>query len=85
MWKRGHLTSVPYVPMESAPERATEWYTEEERDRLLQGMFEMFPQWYAFFYLTTRLGLRTGEVYAIARDRIRDIPQPRREGAPACG
>ena len=73
MWKRGHLTSVPYVPMESAPERATEWYT-EERDRLLQGMFEMFPQWYVFFYLTTRLGLRTGEVYAIARDRIRDIP-----------
>jgi integrase len=74
MWKRGHLTSVPYVPMESAPERAPKWYTEEERDRLLQGMFEMYPQWYAFFYLTTRLGLRTGEVYAIARDRIRDIP-----------
>ena len=60
--------------MESAPERATDWYTEEERDRLLAGMFEMFPRWYAFFYLTTRLGLRTGEVYAIARDRIRDIP-----------
>ena len=37
MWKRGHLTSVPYVPMESAPERATEWYTEEERDRLLHA------------------------------------------------
>ena len=34
----------------------------------------MYPQWYAFFYLTTRLGLRTGEVYAISRDRIRDIP-----------
>jgi len=45
-----------------------------ERDRLLAGMFEMFPGWYAFFYLTTRLGLRTGEVYAIARDRIRDLP-----------
>ena len=27
-----------------------------------------------FFYLTTRLGLRTGEVYAISRDRIRDVP-----------
>ena len=74
MWKRGHLKSVPYVPMESAPEPAIDWYTEEERDRLLRGMFDMFPQWYAFFYLTTRLGLRTGEVYAIARDRIRDIP-----------
>jgi len=74
MWKRGHLKSVPYVPMESTPERATDWYTEEERDRLLAGMFEMFPRWYAFFYLTTRLGLRTGEVYAIARNRIRDIP-----------
>ncbi len=74
MWRRGHLKSVPYVPMESVPEPAIDWYTEEERDRLLRGMFDMFPQWYAFFYLTTRLGLRTGEVYAIARDRIRDIP-----------
>ena len=70
MWKRGHLPSVPYVPMESAPER----YTEQERDRFLDGMFEMFPQWYTFFYITTRLGLRTGEVYAISRDRIRDVP-----------
>jgi integrase len=34
----------------------------------------MYPQWYAFFYVTTRLGLRRGEVYAISRDRIRDVP-----------
>jgi len=74
MWKRGHLPSVPYVPMESVPERNPEWYSEEERDRLLVGIFEMFPQWYAFFYLTTRLGLRAGEVYAVARSRIRDVP-----------
>jgi integrase len=60
--------------MKGAPERATDWYAEEERDWLLQGMFEMFPQWYAFFYLTTRLGLRTGEVYAIAKDRTRALP-----------
>ena len=30
------------------------------------------PRWYGFFSLTTCLGLRTGEVYAISRDRIRD-------------
>lgn len=74
MWKRGLLASVPYVPMESVPEARAEWYTEEERDRLLDGMFRMQPRWYTFFYLTTRLGLRTGEVYAISRTRIRDIP-----------
>jgi hypothetical protein len=60
--------------MESVPERSPEWYTEEERDRLLVGIFETHPQWYTFFYLTTRLGLRAGEVYAVARSRIRDVP-----------
>ena len=50
------------------------WHNEAERDRLLRGMFETQPRRYAFFYLTTRLGLRTGEVYAISRDRIRDVP-----------
>ena len=34
----------------------------------------MYPRWYAFFYLTTRLGLRRGEVYAISRDRVREVP-----------
>ena len=41
---------------------------------MLFGIFEMHPQWYTFFYLTTRLGLRAGEVYAVARSRIRDVP-----------
>ncbi|MGB5545117.1 MAG: tyrosine-type recombinase/integrase [Polyangiales bacterium] len=74
MWKRGRLASVPYVPTQSVPEHSPDWYTEAERDRLLDGIFEMYPEWYLFFYLTTRLGLRRGEVYAISRDRIRDIP-----------
>ena len=74
MWKRGLLATVPYVPMESVPEAGAEWYTEDERDRFLEGMFRMQPRWYAFFYVTTRLGLRTGEVYAISKSRIRDIP-----------
>ena len=74
MWKRGILAAVPYVPMERVPEARAQWYTEEERDRLLEGMFRMQPSWYTFFYLTTRLGLRTGEVYAISRSRIRDVP-----------
>jgi len=46
----------------------------EERGRLLDGIFEMYPEWYLFFYLTTRLGLRRGEVHAISKDRARDIP-----------
>jgi integrase len=73
-WKRGHLASVPYVPMESAPKTQPSWYSEQQRDRFLDGMFELQPQWYTFFYLTARLGLRAGEVYAIARSRLRDIP-----------
>ena len=74
MWKRGQLASVPYVPTRPVAEYKPDWYTEAERDRLLDGIFERYPQWYTFFYLTTRLGLRRGEVYAISRDRIRNIP-----------
>ncbi|MBW1756906.1 MAG: hypothetical protein JRJ80_12140 [Deltaproteobacteria bacterium] len=53
MWKRGHLQAVPHVPAETVPDVAPDWYTEPERDRLLDGIFEMHPRWYAFFYLTT--------------------------------
>ena len=74
MWKRGHLPSVPYVPMESVPKTKPNWYSEEERDRLLDGMFRLQPQWYLFFYITARLGLRLAEVYALSRSRVRDIP-----------
>jgi integrase len=74
VWKRGMLQAVPYVPMEPVPRKHKDWYTEQERDRLLAGMFEHRPHWYLFFYLTVRLGLRLSEVYAIARDRVRDIP-----------
>ncbi|MGB9338424.1 MAG: hypothetical protein WCB63_04275, partial [Polyangiales bacterium] len=64
----------PYVPTEKVIRNQPLWYTENERDRFLEGMFRMQPRWYVFFYLTTRLGLRTGEVYAISRDRVRDVP-----------
>jgi integrase len=74
MWKRGKLVSVPYIPRESVPQKHQDWYTQEERDRLLDGMFRMYPQWYLFFYLTCRLGLRRGEVYAISHSQIRHIP-----------
>jgi integrase len=74
MWTRGRLQSVPYVPTVSVPDHHADWYTEEERDQLLDGFFTRFPGWYAFFYLTTRLGIRRGEVYAIARDRVRNVP-----------
>ena len=80
MWKRGHLQAVPHVPAETVPDVAPDWYTEPERDRLLDGIFEMHPRWYAFFYLTTRLGLRRGEVYAISRDRIRATAPDHRSG-----
>jgi integrase len=74
LWKRGRLQAVPYVPMESVPTKHVDWYTQEERDRLLEGFFRLEPQWYLFYYLTTRLGLRTGEVYAIAHRQIRREP-----------
>ena len=74
MWKRGRLASLPYIPTESIPIRHQDWYTQEERDRLLDGMFRWYPQWYLFFYLTCRLGLRRGEVYAISHRQIRQIP-----------
>jgi integrase len=73
-WKRGYLASVPYVPMESAPKTQPRWYPEQERDRFLDGLFELQPQWYTFYYITLRLGLRAGEVYAVSRSRLRDIP-----------
>jgi len=73
-WKRGLLPTVPYVPMDSVPRGHRDWYTEQERDRLLAGMFELQPAWYLFYYLSLRLGLRLSEVYAISRDRVRDIP-----------
>jgi len=71
MWTRGRLASVPFVPTLRVPDSHQDWYTEAERDLLLDGIFARFPAWYAFFYVTTRLGLRRGEVYAIAHDRIR--------------
>lgn len=74
LWKRGKLRNVPYVPMESVTRRHVDWYTMEERDQLLEGMFRLEPQWYLFYYLTTRLGLRTGEVYAITHSQFRREP-----------
>ena len=73
-WKRGLLAAVPYVPTERTPKKPPKWYSESERDRFLAGMFEFQPEWYLFFYLSARLGLRASEVYAIARSRLRDIP-----------
>jgi integrase len=74
LWKRSKLRGVPYVPMESVPKAHVDWYTKEERDQLLEGMFRLEPQWYLFYYLTARLGLRTGEVYAISHRQIRREP-----------
>jgi integrase len=74
LWKRSKLKAVPFVPMEATTKKHVDWYTKEERDRLLEGMFRLEPQWYLFFYLTARLGLRTGEVYAIAHRQIRREP-----------
>jgi len=70
-WKRGKLKALPYVPMDSVPRNHAEWYDQQERDRLLDEMYRSYPQWYAFFYLTCRLGLRRGEVYALTHDQVR--------------
>jgi integrase len=60
--------------MESVPRAHVDWYTEQERDQLLEGMFRLEPQWYLFYYFTARLGLRTGEVYAITHGQVRRQP-----------
>jgi len=73
-WKRGKLPTVPYVPMASVPTQHRDWYTEEERDRLLDGIFRLQPQWYLFYYLTVRLGLRVSEVYAVSHRQVRERP-----------
>ncbi len=74
-WKRALIANVPYVPMEEMPVgREAQWYTEAERDRLLAAMYVLRPRWYLFYYLTVRLGLRKGEVYAVAGSRIREVP-----------
>ena len=74
MWERELLASVPKFPMLPVPEHFPDWYSEEERDQLLDGLFQMCPEWYAFFYITMRMGLRRAEVYAIAHDRVRTRP-----------
>ncbi|MCP4599093.1 MAG: tyrosine-type recombinase/integrase [Proteobacteria bacterium] len=74
MWKRGRLKHIPYFPMDSIPKKHQDWYTEAERDQLLGEVFRSYPQWYLFFYLTCRLGLRRGEVYALSHRQIRHIP-----------
>jgi site-specific recombinase XerD len=66
LWKREKIKSVPYVPMDSTTKTHVAWYSTQERDQLLEGMFRLEPQWYCFYFLTTRLGLRTGEVYALS-------------------
>jgi integrase len=57
--------------MESAPKAHVDWYTMQERDELLEGMFRLEPQWYCFYFVTMRLGLRTGEVYALSHRQVR--------------
>lgn len=74
LWKRSKLKNVPYVPMEATSKKHVDWYTQEERDQLLEGIFRLEPQWYLFYYLTARLGLRTGEVYAVALRQVRREP-----------
>lgn len=37
-------------------------------------MFRFQPRWVLFFYLTCRLGLRVGEVYAISKRKISEVP-----------
>ena len=74
MWERELPPSGPKLPMLPVPEHFPDWYSEEERDVLLDGIFQMCPEWYAFFYITMRMDLRRAEVYAIAHDRVRAHP-----------
>jgi len=65
---------IQRVRRQSIPKKVPDWYSDAERDRFLAGCFELQPRWHLFFYLSGRLGLRLGEVYAASRSRLRDIP-----------
>ncbi|UCF47125.1 MAG: hypothetical protein JSU89_08055, partial [Myxococcales bacterium] len=40
------IDTIPHVPTERVIRKQPKWYTEQERDRLLGGMYEMQPRWY---------------------------------------
>ncbi|MEM6730846.1 MAG: tyrosine-type recombinase/integrase [Myxococcota bacterium] len=73
-WRRGRLDSVPYVPLVRTTKTQKDWYSKKERDLLLDAIFRDSPEWYCFFYLSMRLGLRRGEVYGITLDQLREDP-----------
>lgn len=70
-WKRQWLRHIPFVPMEALKKKAVDWYVRDERDEFVQGVFDHQPQWYFFFYLAARTGLRVGEVYPIEHSQFR--------------
>lgn len=69
-WEMEWIPYPPKVPMEKVPKRPVEWHEVDERDEFLQAIFDMHPQWYFFFYLSARLGLRRGEVYPIEHSQF---------------
>ena len=73
MWKRGLLAVGALCADGERPRSAKPTGTRKTSAiAFSKACFDMQPRWYAFFYLTTRLGLRTGEVYAISQE-----PHPR--------
>jgi integrase len=71
---RDLLMSMPIIPKAKETRKAVQWYTEEQRDQLLNGFLRHRPHWYFFFYITMRLGLRVGEVYAIEHRQFKRTP-----------
>jgi integrase len=69
-WACEWIPYPPKVPMEKVPKKSVQWYELAERDAFLEGVYELQPQWYLFFYLTSRLGLRRGEVYPIEHSQF---------------
>jgi hypothetical protein len=59
LWKRGRLRGVPYVPMESVPKKHVDWYTQQERDQLLEGLFRLEPQWWYTAFLRKPFDFQT--------------------------
>ena len=70
-WRRNLLPHPPWMQRAKEADKPERWYTVEQRDRFLAGVFEHAPQWYLFFYMTARLGLRRGELYALTHDKFR--------------
>ena len=84
-WKRGLLAAVPYVPTERTPKKPPKWYSEPSETGSWPGCSSSNREWYLFFYLSARLGLRAcgGLRHRAEPPSGHPTPADHRSGGPA--